>query len=78
VQVAAGVLSGLSYILEKGRTPGYYPPLSMDTDYMIEKARPLLGHFFMEEIKPSLFPGFTDKKYKRTSSRKTKRKSKTV
>ena len=58
VQVAAGVLSGLSFILEKGRVPGYYPPLSMDTDYMIKKAKPLLGTFFIKEIEPSLFPGF--------------------
>lgn len=57
VQVAAGVLSGLSFILEPNRTPGYYPPCRMDTDYILNKSRPLLGTFFFTEIKES-FPGF--------------------
>jgi len=57
VQVAAGVLSGLSYILEPNREPGYYPPCRMNTDYMLQKSVPLLGSFFFTEIKDT-FPGF--------------------
>jgi homospermidine synthase len=45
VQVAAGVLSGLSYILEKGRAPGLYQPTDIPTLYMLGKAKPLLGIF---------------------------------
>jgi homospermidine synthase len=51
VQVAAGVLSGLSYILETGRTPGLYQPTDLNTLYMLKKAMPLLGTFFFDEIK---------------------------
>jgi homospermidine synthase len=51
VQVAAGVLSGLSYILEKDRIPGLYEPIDLDTTYMLTKAKPLLGKFFFDEIK---------------------------
>ena len=50
VQVAAGVLSGLSYLLEPNRTPGFYEPCDIDTRYMLDKAMPLLGKFFMKEI----------------------------
>jgi homospermidine synthase len=50
VQVAAGILSGLSYLLEPERKPGYYQPCDIDTLYMLEKAKPLLGTFLFTEI----------------------------
>lgn len=55
VQVAAGVLSGLSYIMEKGRKPGYYQPCDLDTLYVLQKAMPLLGTFFFTEIDHTQF-----------------------
>lgn len=58
VQVAAGVLSGLSYIMEIMETekkPDYYQPCDLDTEYILEKARPLLGKFFFTEIPVSEF-----------------------
>ena len=53
VQVAAGVLSGLSYILEKFEMDGkggLYEPIDLDTAYMLNKSIPLLGDFFFTEI----------------------------
>jgi homospermidine synthase len=53
VQVAAGVLSGLSYILEKFEMDGkggLYEPIDLDTTYMLDKSIPLLGDFFFTEI----------------------------
>lgn len=51
VQVAAGVLSGLSYIMEpKNKNKGWIEPCEMDTKYILEKATPLLGKFFFTEI----------------------------
>jgi homospermidine synthase len=55
VQVAAGVLSGLSYILEPTTSPKFYQPSNVPTPYMIEKAQPLLGKFFFTEIPIDLF-----------------------
>jgi homospermidine synthase len=55
VQVAAGVLSSLSYIMEPGRKPGYYSPCELDTTYVLEKAKPLLGTFFFTEIPKTQF-----------------------
>ena len=56
-QVAAGVLSGLSYILEPTTTPAYYQSIDIPTPYMLNKARPLLGTFFFTEIPVELFTG---------------------
>jgi homospermidine synthase len=50
VQVAAGVLSGLSYILEPDRKPGLYEPTDLNTMYILKKAKPLLGRFFFQEV----------------------------
>ncbi len=51
IQVAAGVISGLSYILEpKNKKQGLLEPTDLDTDYILEKAIPLLGKFFFTEI----------------------------
>lgn len=50
VQVAAGVLSGLSYLLEPYRRPGLYEPSDLNTLYILEKAKPLLGRFFFKEV----------------------------
>jgi homospermidine synthase len=55
VQVAAGILSGLSYLMETGRKPGYYQPCDLNTQYILDKARPLLGNFFFTEIPASAF-----------------------
>ena len=55
VQVAAGVLSGLSYLLEPTTPPKFYQPADLPTPYMIEKAKPLLGKFFFTEIPVELF-----------------------
>jgi len=60
VQVAAGVLSGLSYILEpKNKKKGLLNPCDLDTKYILEKSIPLLGKFFFTEIPISKF----DKKF---------------
>lgn len=51
VQVAAGVLSGLSYILEpNNQNMGWVEPCDLDTKYMITKSAPLLGKFLFTEI----------------------------
>ena len=51
VQVAAGVLSGLSYILEeKNQARGWIQSSDMDTEYILDKAVALLGTFFFTEI----------------------------
>lgn len=49
IQVAAGVLSGLSYLLEHNCT-GWYQSSDIKTDYMLNKCAPLLGHLFFTEI----------------------------
>ena len=54
VQVAAGILSGLSYIIEKGKSK-YYQPCDLDTRYILDKAKPLLGKFFFTEIPKKSF-----------------------
>lgn len=51
VQVAAGVLSGLSYIMEpKNKDLGLLKPSQLYTPYILSKAVPLLGKFFFTEI----------------------------
>jgi len=49
IQVAAGVLSGLSFIMEH-KCKGWYQSSDIDTDYMLTKCAPLLGHLFFTEI----------------------------
>jgi len=56
VQVAAGVLSGLSYIMEpKNSNLGLIYSSKLDTNYILQKAVPLLGRFFFQEIPRNLF-----------------------
>jgi homospermidine synthase len=56
VQVAAGVLSGLSYIMEsKNSNLGLIYSSELDTNYILQKAVPLLGRFFFQEIPINLF-----------------------
>lgn len=51
VQVAAGVLSGLSYIIEPNNAnKGLLFPCDLDTMYILNKSVPLLGKFFFTEI----------------------------
>ena len=57
VQVAAGVLSGLSYMLEPTTQPAYLQPTNIPTDYMLKKATPLLGEFGFAEIPVSMYKG---------------------
>jgi len=56
VQVAAGVLSGLSYIMEpKNKDKGVLFSTDMDTNYILQKSIPLLGKVFFQEIPSNLF-----------------------
>ena len=56
VQVAAGVLSGLSCIMEpKNSNLGLLYSSDLDTNYILQKAVPLLGRFFFQEIPINLF-----------------------
>ena len=58
VQVAAGVLSGLSAILEpRNKYKGWVEPTDLDTRYILEKSVPLLGKFLFMEIPTSEFKG---------------------
>ena len=58
VQVAAGVLSGLSYILEpENKNMGWVESTDLDTLYMIDKSSPLLGKFLFLEIPVNEFTG---------------------
>jgi homospermidine synthase len=51
VQVAAGVLSGVSYIMEpENKNKGLLKPTDLYTPYILSKAVPLLGKFFFTEI----------------------------
>jgi homospermidine synthase len=60
IQVAAGVLSGLSYMMEpKNKNKGLLNPCDLDTKYILDKSIPLLGRFFFTEIPISKF----DKKF---------------
>jgi homospermidine synthase len=60
IQVAAGVLSGLSYMMEsKNKNKGLLNPCDLDTKYILDKSIPLLGKFFFTEIPTSKF----DKKF---------------
>ena len=66
VQVAAGVLSGLSYIMETNNSKlGLLYSSNMDTNYILQKAVPLLGRFFFQEVPINLF----DKKLKITTKK---------
>ena len=57
VQVAAGVLSGLSYIMEKrNANRGWLQSSDLDTNYMIQKSKDLLGLFYFTEIPIQSFP----------------------
>ena len=49
IQVAAGVLSGLSYIIEKPRL-GWLQPSDIDTTYMLAKCKPNLHPFFVANL----------------------------
>jgi homospermidine synthase len=58
IQVVAGVLSGLSYVLEnEGKVKGWVEPSEMDTPYILEKSKPLLGKFEFLEIPVTEFKG---------------------
>jgi hypothetical protein len=58
VQVAAGVLSGLSYILEdSNKEKGLFEPCDLETKYILSKSVPLLGKFFFTEIPVEKFSG---------------------
>jgi homospermidine synthase len=51
VQVAAGVLSGISYIMDPDNSnKGMLMPTDLYTPYILSKAVPLLGKFFFTEI----------------------------
>lgn len=57
IQVAAGVLSGLSFILEeKNKNKGWVQSSDLNTPYMIEKSKELLGQFYFTEIPIQSFP----------------------
>jgi len=56
VQVAVGVLSGLSFIVEH-QDLGWIEPTDIDNDYMLQKSVPLLGKFFFKEIPVDQFNG---------------------
>lgn len=56
LQVAAGVLSGLSYILEpENKNKGLLSACDLDTTYILEKSKPYLGKFFFTEIPADQF-----------------------
>lgn len=59
IQVAAGVLAGLSCILEN-KNMGWIEPSDLDTEYMLEKSVPLLGKFMFLEIPVKEFSGKFD------------------
>jgi homospermidine synthase len=64
IQVAAGLLSGMSYVLTEGREKKLYLPLDLDTEYMLTNASFMLGNLFMDRISTGLHTGFmngTDK-----------------
>lgn len=51
VQVAAGVLAGISYIMEPTNiNKGMLMPTDLPTPYILSKSTPLLGKFFFTEI----------------------------
>ena len=56
VQVVAGVLSGLSFVLEN-KLKGWIEPSDMDTPYILKKSKPLLGKLSFLEIPVSEFKG---------------------
>jgi homospermidine synthase len=56
IQVAAGVLSGLSFIMEKcNKNKGLMMSCNLDTSYVLKKSIPLLGKFFFTEIDKKYF-----------------------
>lgn len=46
---AAGVIAGVHWIL-RNRNKGYVMPLKMDTEYVLKKAKPFLGNFFIGKL----------------------------
>jgi homospermidine synthase len=59
IQVAAGVLSGLSFIIEN-KNMGWVEPCDLNTKYILEKSIPLLGKFMFLEIPVKEFSGKFD------------------
>ena len=58
IQVAAGVGSGLSWIMEpRNKNKGFVQPCDMDTRYILEKSIGMLGRFFFTEIPVESFSG---------------------
>ena len=56
IQVAAGVLSGLSFIMEKyNKNKGLLMSCDLNTDYILKKSIPLLGKVFFTEIDKKYF-----------------------
>jgi homospermidine synthase len=56
IQVAAGVLSGLSFIMEKcNKNKGLLMSCDLDTNYILRKSVPLLGKVFFTEIDKKYF-----------------------
>jgi homospermidine synthase len=56
IQVAAGALTGISYIIEN-KNKGLVTPVDLDTRYVFEKSSPLLGKLFFTEISKDKFKG---------------------
>ena len=57
IQVAAGVLSGLSHILEnENKNKELLFPCDLNTEYILKKSVPLLGNFFFKEIPKQVIP----------------------
>jgi len=56
VQVAAAVLTGISYVLEN-KPSGLLFPSDLDTNYVFDKSAPLLGKLFFTEIPKDEFDG---------------------
>lgn len=56
VQVVAGVLSGLSFVLEN-KVKGWVEPADMDTPYILNKSKALLGKLAFLEIPVKDFQG---------------------
>ena len=66
IQVASGVLSGLSYIMETtNKNRGLMMACDLDTDYILKKSTPLLGKFFFTEINKKKFNGNFNVKIKK-------------
>jgi len=60
IQVAAGILSGLSFIMEtQNKNLGLLYSSNLDTNYILEKSVPLLGHFSFQEIPENHYKNFS-------------------